>query len=121
MPRTLYAFDPAGTATPAFATRLGMLSRNSVYGCDASGFGAPACTGNPETIESVALPSTLFGVDSVAGSAVCVEDATVMPAVPPLDGIALLGVITARVQLCSIGANVKSSLSLCPVITRPCT
>ena len=50
-----------------------MLSRSSVYGCDANGFGAPGCAGNPDVIDSVALPSTCPGVDSVAGSAAAVD------------------------------------------------
>ncbi|HXS13356.1 MAG TPA: hypothetical protein VN734_11690 [Acidobacteriaceae bacterium] len=95
-----------------------MLSRSSVYGCDASGFGTPGCAGNPEAMDSVALPSTCCGVDIVAGSAVCVDDATIAPAVPPLEGIVLLAVSTSSSQLCSMGANVKSPFAPCPAMTR---
>jgi hypothetical protein len=45
-----------------------MLSRSNVYGCDASGFGAPGCAGNPDMIDSVALPRTCPCVENEAGS-----------------------------------------------------
>src|SRR5581483_3893493 len=100
---------------------FGMLSRSIVYGCDASGFGAPE---NPDVIVSVAFPSTCPGVDIVgdsegAGPAAAVR--TAEAALPPLAGIVLLADITARLQLRSIAPNVKSPLSFCPATNRPCT
>ncbi len=38
---------------------------------------------------------------------------------PPVKGIVLLAKRRARLQVCSIGANVKSPLSFCPGTARP--
>ncbi len=82
---------------------------------------------NPETMERVALPSVVPGTESVpppladaleAGPAAL---ATMVAAVPPEDGMPVAGLNAARLQLCSIGAKVKSPLSFWPVTMRPWT
>ena len=99
------------------------LFRSSTYGWLASGLGCPGVAGNPDTIDSVALPNAAFGVERVPplllGAPFAVADpgpvvapvaeAFIIPAVPPLIGIVLLGLNAARLQVCSMGAKVKSS------------
>ena len=110
---------------------LAKLSRSSVYGRPARGFGTPGCAGNPETIDNVAFPSVAPGTERVppplyaavpgAAAARFPAEATIVAAVPPPEGIAFAGVRTARLQVCSMGAKVKSPLSFEPMTMRPWT
>jgi hypothetical protein len=82
-------------------------------------FGVPAGTRKPETTVKVALPNGAAGVDRLPPPFPPPPDAVTPAATPPPEGISLLGARTARLQVCSMGAKVKSSLSSWPVTMRP--
>ena len=62
-PRNLKDVVPAGMLTPDCTMVSLKLLRSSTYGWLASGLGCPGVGGNPETIESVALPNGALGVE----------------------------------------------------------
>src|ERR1700722_20519445 len=96
--------------TPALVMMFWRLSRRRGEGWAASGLGEPGCGGNPETMERVALPRVAPGPERVPPPLAGAAEATMVAAVPPPDGMALAGVRTARLQVCSMGAKVKLSL-----------
>jgi hypothetical protein len=65
----------------------------------------PGVAAIPESINRIAFPAGDSGINGAAATSVRIGAAT-----PPPDGMLLLGVRADRLQVCSAGAKVKSSL-----------